>query len=286
MIKPHDYRRVYEQHKLMCSRFTNKELLGILFQIMLYFICELFSKDWFRITFIILLGLFAAHESFIFHQELTKWIECDIINTWNKIIKKTNILLIGDPHDQLQEWFLIANSNPDKTTIALGDCAVGFKDYREELKQIPGNAKFLCGNHGNPQECKKYPNWLGRFGFFENIFFIDGAKSIDKQYRTEGVSWWRDEELSAVEFRECFELYADTKPNIVISHAAPSCVVPHMVQDPYSSSTEKFLNELWLYHKPELWIYGHYHKSFELQLDKTKFKCLAPLEIFELCLTK
>ena len=59
------------------------------------------------------------------------------------------------------------------------------------------NHKFIRGNHDDPQACREHPYWI-KDGLIENdIMYIGGAWSIDREYRTEGVSWWRDEELSS-----------------------------------------------------------------------------------------
>jgi len=39
---------------------------------------------------------------------------------------------------------------------------------------------------------------------------------------------------------------------------------------------------LWGIHKPDLWIFGHFHNSWTQTIQGTEFRCLAELETFNL----
>ena len=44
--------------------------------------------------------------------------------------------------------------------------------------------------------------------------YIGGAWSIDHAMRTEGLDWWRDEELAVMEFDRIAKIYEETKPRV------------------------------------------------------------------------
>jgi Icc-related predicted phosphoesterase len=101
-------------------------------------------------------------------------------------------------------------------------------------------------------------------------------------FRTPGVSWWSDEELGSMESFDCYEEYVKVKPSVVVSHDAPNIVTQHLI-DPkmgrlHKTSTGSLLNSCLEAHKPLLWIFGHWHKSYDNELDGTRYVCLNELE--------
>lgn len=116
------------------------------------------------------------------------------------------------------------------------------------------------------------------------MFYVRGAHSIDKQYRTEGVSWWRDEELTYISIYEMLGKYEDIKPKTVVTHDCPHFLYPNFgisTQAP-SSKTSRVLEEMHEMHQPERWLFGHHHFSDTDIVGSTKFICLNELEIFDL----
>jgi len=126
------------------------------------------------------------------------------------------------------------------------------------------------------------PRYLGEFGMIGDLFFASGAWSIDRAWRTEGIDWWQDEELSAAQMREAFELYVEKKPRVVVTHDAPSSLFekggPMALADFSPSATAQFLERCFEEHQPELWIFGHHHRSRDFELRGTRFRCLDELE--------
>lgn len=122
--------------------------------------------------------------------------------------------------------------------------------------------------------------------FPKNFYFISGALSIDQDMRIEGISWWRDEELNWAECQECLELYNQVRPKYVISHDFPECISAMILKDvligagkQIKTKTGQLLNQLFQDHKPELWIGGHYHLSFDKNIMGTRFICMPELGI-------
>ena len=50
----------------------------------------------------------------------------------------------------------------------------------------------------------------------------------------------------------------------------------------WASRTRQALQAMWSAHSPELWIFGHWHKSFDHVLRGTRFICLAELEYIDI----
>lgn len=48
------------------------------------------------------------------------------------------------------------------------------------------------------------------------------------------------------------------------------------------SQTRTMLQKMFEEHKPELWIFGHHHKSKDEVINGTRFICLDELETFEI----
>lgn len=203
----------------------------------------------------------------------------------------TKLRLIGDVHGHYDQYVTLAKA-ADRT-IQLGD--LGF-DY-DCLKELdPERHKVLAGNHDNYDNWgtsgfihMRTGHWLGDFGVYEvpdfgPIFFVRGGYSIDWQYRVEGRTWWKDEELAYEKMQEALQLYIDTKPEFVISHECPGSIVdPIFGQKIWDgvllkpSMTAKLLDQMWSNHSPKWWLFGHHHREEFVELNSTKFRCIPEL---------
>lgn len=99
-----------------------------------------------------------------------------------------SLILIGDVHGftkTYQKW-LRQNLDPSQRTLQIGDMGLGFAGVG--LHPMEENHKFFRGNHDSPEKCRAHKNYLGDYGFLEadSLFYIAGAWSIDRAYRTEG----------------------------------------------------------------------------------------------------
>lgn len=177
--------------------------------------------------------------------------------------------------------------------IQIGDLGLGFSlkyDYfnhrtglwetkigSKDPEKFPDRFRFIRGNHDNPEACRRYPNYMGDYGVDSQtgIFYMSGAKSIDRDNRTIGIDWWDDEELSTFELQKAIDLYAQTKPKIVISHACPSTIAKMLSswKEFHGSKTETALEMMWSNSKPKVWIFGHWHMAWRKNVLGTKFIC-------------
>jgi hypothetical protein len=214
----------------------------------------------------------------------------------------TTVRFIGDVHGKFNQYTNIIK-NVD-CSRQVGDFGVGFFkwDFHENEK-VPyanppyntiskANHKFIRGNHDNPDVCKRMDYWLSD-GYIERlgehkVMYVGGALSIDKAFRTEGLDWWSDEELSYIRLQEIIDLYAIEKPDVMVSHDCPDDIA--LIMEHYSgrkkldihSRTRVAFDEMLKIHRPKIWVYGHWHFSFDHVLDGTRFICLNELEFKDL----
>ncbi len=189
------------------------------------------------------------------------------------------ITFIGDVHGKFEHYLNLIKGC--EYSIQLGD--FGF-DWSCLNGIDATHHKILGGNHDNYNECIKYPHYLGDYGLIHlnnlNVFFVRGALSIDRDFRREGVSWWRQEELSMRKCYEALDHYKEVKPNIVISHACPTSIIEEVTESSniIISKTSQLLESMLELHCPDVWIFGHYHKTKTVLRGKTTFSCLGELE--------
>lgn len=193
---------------------------------------------------------------------------------------------IGDIHGHVKRLHevLDAGSLIDEDVLAVGDVGLGFCPVIDSQffdRPIP----FIRGNHDDPAVCRSVPTFVGDYGMWRGCFVCGGADSIDKHMRTPGADWWADEQMDPASMEECLEAYLEVKPLVVISHEAPFCLHPRLVEvvgnswgPPRGSATAFLLDEMLRRHRPRLWLFGHWHVSFRQEIAGTVFRGLAELE--------
>lgn len=195
--------------------------------------------------------------------------------------------IIGDVHGKYDRYHkIIRQIEKHPYTLQVGD--FGFR--LDTLKNVDSTKHLILpGNHDQYDICYNYPHFLGDYGYTSlnriEFFYYRGAYSIDRQYRTVGIDWWENEQVSIDEFIKARELYRTIKPKIVITHDCPQNIASMMLepgQRVYENTTGWALQELLNIHEPNLWFFGHHHQSRTIQYGNTKFICLDELETYEL----
>lgn len=193
------------------------------------------------------------------------------------------IRFIGDIHANFKRYMDIVNDF-DGDTIQVGDFGVGFAPVPElELRH-----RFIRGNHDNPVLCRdQNMPWSLNYipdGMWNtnDMFFVGGALSIDQHLRTDGLNWWRDEELSYGEFTKILADYSDLKPDVMVTHDCPESIAKQLFDGQgkifLPSITRNALQAALEIHEPKLWIFGHWHQSVDVTINNTRFICLNELE--------
>ena len=202
--------------------------------------------------------------------------------------------IIGDVHGKIPQYNrLIAGLD---YSLQLGDMS-----FRYDQIQAGPNHKFFGGNHDNYDSIQYSPHYVNkRFGQVKldrEVFIVEGAFSIDIAYRLmghvkgESKSWWPQEELTFKEMNECLRLYAEMKPDVVVTHTCPTSI-ENIIGNPrtldmyglsgYVSRTHELLQAMLDTHSPAVWAFGHFHTSWNKSISGTEFRCLDELEAFKI----
>lgn len=198
------------------------------------------------------------------------------------------ISFIGDVHGKIKQYEEICSKlrseNSGTWTIQVGDVGLGFSGVK--MPSLTEKDFFIHGNHDDALICEKSPNFLGSFGVKQmndhKVFFLSGAESIDKQYRTEGKTWWAYEELTYEELCQAVELYRKEKPNIVVTHDCPLATRKQMFGLTESGRTIQALEAMLCDHQPKEWVFGHHHLNRQDTICGVKFTCVAELSVYQI----
>jgi len=200
------------------------------------------------------------------------------------------MLLIGDIHAQFWDYREIIKRSGAKRSLQLGDFGLGFRDSMAfpDMSDIEGEHLFIRGNHDNPALCRADKHHAGEFGVlegsyiggaFDKLFFIAGAWSIDWTYRTPGISWWEDEQLSQEQLDKAIEKYKEVKPEIVCSHDCPTIILHHLHGSRViPTRTSQAMDIMLMERKPSYWFFAHHHVSWRKNIDGCTFICLNEME--------
>lgn len=194
--------------------------------------------------------------------------------------------IIGDVHGNYSDY-LNGISNVS-SSVQLGD--FGF-DY-SCLNVIDGSKhKIIPGNHDNYDQIGFWPNHIfqNNFGIFElggiRFGYIRGANSVDKQWRIEGKSWWRNEEMTYQDGMKCIHFFRKYHPDIILSHDCPAIVIPLVKTNDaklIGSITNDIMNEVFDVAPPNFWIFGHHHQDKSIFVKSTVFRCLNELSYVDI----
>lgn len=203
------------------------------------------------------------------------------------------IICIGDVHgktDQYQK--MLRQKFVGQRTLQIGDMGIGFRGTPGLHRDIMGdNHKWIRGNHDDPAKCRASVGYLGDYGYLpdDELFYIAGAFSIDRDWRIPMVSWWPDEELSFEELDKALDLYIKVKPRFVISHEAPTSAATWLLtqiapnfrpEKIVTTRTGQAMERMLDCHRPEKWIFGHYHIDRTFNFKGTDFTCVNELSTF------
>lgn len=195
--------------------------------------------------------------------------------------------IIGDIHGHWYDYHLLT-STIKHSSIQVGDFGIGFNgEYWEDRvndHHQSGQHRFIRGNHDDPSKCKNSMVGYVPDGLIENnTMFVGGAWSIDHAWRTEGENWWRDEELSYKELHQIIDIYAVTRPEVMISHDCPTLAAYHMFvksgkamhKTLHLTRTGEAFQTMFELHQPKYWFFGHWHHTLQYDLNGTHFHCLG-----------
>jgi len=177
----------------------------------------------------------------------------------------------------------------------------------EPYQKLPCTVLFVDGNHENFDLLNAYPveEWKGgkvhkilpnvihlmRGQVFEidgkTIFTFGGGTSVDKMYRTEGVSWWKQEIPSYEDFVEARINLAryNNKVDYIITHSCDEHalffppIVTRSNKRGSVNAENRLFDEFETNVKYKHWYFGHYHVDGDINERKTVvYENVLPIE--------
>ena len=97
----------------------------------------------------------------------------------------------------------------------------------------------------------------------KDFFVFGGGASHDKEYRTEGKNWWKEEMPTDKEYKNAEEKISahNFTFDYVITHSAPSSIQYNMASDYENNELTMFLEKTKDRLTYKQWFFGHYHQD-------------------------
>ena len=200
------------------------------------------------------------------------------------------IYITGDTHgnvdfDYLKDYFNNRFVNENDYLIILGDAGIvwsGKENFIDDYAMLGLNVLFIDGNHENFELLNRFPivtfNGAKCHKLYENVYHImrgeiiklnnktffcmGGARSIDKVYRIENISWWKEEDIGFNDIENGLSNLKNVQNTVdyVLTHCAPTSIINKMFnykQDNNTKILEKFKEII----NFKYWYFGHYHEN-------------------------
>lgn len=213
------------------------------------------------------------------------------------------LLYVGDIHGimpHVRSVDKLAVAAGVKTIIQVGDFGIHWNDNCELVtyfnERSPDNPEWIVcpGNHENYARINAIWEAQGKVDKFllapgcygvargalleiEGLYhlFLGGAHSIDRHYRTEGISWWPEEEPTYEEFLRFSDNLNTFYPPVVVTHDAPAlvpaCKDSSWAQQNVPRNLENIIRLAeW---QPDRWYFGHHHYTKHWKIGLTDFYC-------------
>jgi predicted phosphodiesterase len=222
------------------------------------------------------------------------------------------IYLMGDTHGDFTKLKRYSNYlSSDDIIIHVGDFGIYHKvlfDWERYLfpEGFPCKLMFIDGNHEDFSILYNYPidKKTGLRPIFKNLYhiprgsvmeiegklfgFLGGAESIDKAYRTEGLSWWREEQITDEDVELLVNNVANRQLDYLITHTCTEefrdtyfgslslkeWKLPVGWEDVSMLKMSRVVKTL----HPKLHVFGHMHRS----VREKNLICLNIDELIEL----
>lgn len=206
------------------------------------------------------------------------------------------IIITGDTHMIIDYHKLFRHSFNKKIyrkitdkdyLIICGDAGVVWDDSKENqhfiryLTNKKWTTLFVDGNHENHEALDNMPVEIWNGGKIHRIndkifhlmrgqvftidglkfFTMGGANSVDKQYRTECVNWWRREIPSYAECDEALKNLEqhDWTVDYILTHTPPESILVDLIPWYERDAASVFLEEVKKRVNYKHWYFGHLH---------------------------
>lgn len=220
--------------------------------------------------------------------------EVDTLNEMLKLLEPEVAILLGDVGLFWNHQNYVYSS---MSSIAIPHGKPKFSEYAfQQIDSSKTKIFWLMGNHEEFNYVEK--NW-GRVGkepieIKPNLFycpigstlsingkeclFIGGALSIDKEYRTMDVDWFKQEELNSEDFSFIEKFVEGKKIHTIFSHTCPhhfTILAPHDKRGhKFEDNSCKILRDVRESIQPDYWFFGHWHRFKGGYCGNTTWQCI------------
>lgn len=220
------------------------------------------------------------------------------------------VFITGDIHGEdgigrfsAKNWPVGRTLRKDDIVLIAGDFGLVFTGGKTEnhwldwLDKRPWTTLFIDGNHENFPLLLSYPEeerFGGTVGVLRpsvlhlkkrggvytigarRVWCFGGAPSFDKNERTEGKSWWAEEEANAEERDYARKVLADgAEVDFALTHDAPLSLQKKIYGAlTVPARTSKFLDEVCGLIQTDRWYFGHHHIDAEYCSGGIAFRAL------------
>lgn len=217
------------------------------------------------------------------------------------------IYITGDIHGKIDR-FKQNKFTAEDIVIVCGDFGMPWNNDEESernlawLAEQPYQVLYIDGNHEDYDLLNLYPKtqlyggtvhkladniyhlMRGEIYTIEDkpFFCFGGATSVDRWWRIEHESWWREENYTFLEARKALENLDKYGWDVdyVLTHTAPLKFSNLLVGDKQHLEpcpTADFLSELEPKIKRKMWCFGHFHMDEELERAKAVYRNVVQL---------
>lgn len=223
----------------------------------------------------------------------------------------SNIYVMGDIHGMATSfhsrvYFCIDDPQPDDAIIICGDAGLEYGNYiskslKQEMQEFSRTIYIMRGNH-DTRYWRDHPDWVQENNLLyqkkydnikyikdegglyniagNNILFIPGAYSIDKDYRlSRGACYEWEEQLTWAEQDNIINICNNNNIDYIISHTCPlrlqkyfkDLFLSFIDQSTVDNSMEKFLDKIDFILQSDFkhWYFGHYHADRNMEQKYT-----------------
>jgi len=184
---------------------------------------------------------------------------------------------------QVGDWGFIWTHN-GQVTNQVKQLSIELERAGEKHAKPPVVMRFIDGNHDHHPELRRealHADASGSVSLAHNVIyqprgsvyedvegtrflFVGGAPSIDKAYRTKGISWWPEETITHEDMEKAF---SHENIHVLVTHDAHDYPPGYSPKgDPeFRKQSNQSLGKVWRLRKhynPVLHVHGHWHYRY------------------------